>query len=83
MPWYTNPAQRGRSSKPFILAMIASVVGLLWNEAIGFARNDAGALMPAENVSAILFSIFVLCFVLMPWYIQGDKTKPEPERVTG
>ena len=83
MPWYTSATQRGRSSKPFILAMIVSMVGLLWNETIGLVRNDTGELIPAENVSSILFSIFVLCFVLMPWYIQGDKTKPEPERVTG
>lgn len=83
MPWYTSPTQRGRSSKPFILVIIVSVVGLLWNEAIGLARNNTGGLIPAENVSSILFSIFVLCFVLMPWYIQGDKTRPEPERVPG
>ena len=83
MPWYTSPNQRGRNSKPFVIAMIVSVAGLLWNEAIGLTRNDAGTLVPVEHLSAILFSIFVLCFVLMPWYINGDKTKPEPERVTG
>ena len=83
MPWYTSATQKGRNSKLFILAIIVSVVGLLWNEAIGMVRNDAGEWILAENVSSILFSIFVLCFVLMPWYIHGDKTKPEPERVTG
>ena len=83
MPWYTNPNKNGRYVKLFLITMALSVVGLLWNEAIGLTRNDLGVLEPAVNVSAIFFSIFVLCFVLMPWYINGDKTKPEPERVTG
>jgi ubiquinol-cytochrome c reductase cytochrome b subunit len=83
MPWYTSATQKGRYVKIFIITLLLSVVGLLWNEAIGLTHNDQGKLMPAENLSTMFYSIFVLCFVLMPWYINGDKIKPEPERVTG
>ena len=83
MPWYTNANKNGRYGKLFLITLALSVAGLLWNEVIGMTRNDLGVLEPAKNVSAIFFNIFVLCFVLMPWYINGDKTKPEPERVTG
>jgi len=38
-------------------------------------------------VAVILARAFTLVyfafFVLMPWYSRIDKTKPEPERVTG
>ena len=44
-------------------------------------------LQPAEGVyvrAAQVFSVlYFLFFFLMPWYSKMDKTKPEPERVTG
>jgi ubiquinol-cytochrome c reductase cytochrome b subunit len=39
---------------------------------------------PVATVFAQVFSvIYFLFFLLMPWYTSIDKTKPEPERVTG
>jgi ubiquinol-cytochrome c reductase cytochrome b subunit len=39
---------------------------------------------PVATLFAQLFSvIYFLFFLLMPWYTSIDKTKPEPERVTG
>jgi ubiquinol-cytochrome c reductase cytochrome b subunit len=36
------------------------------------------------TIFAQVFSvIYFLFFLLMPWYTSIDKTKPEPERVTG
>jgi len=39
---------------------------------------------PVATIFAQVFSvIYFLFFLLMPWYTSIDKTKPEPERVTG
>ncbi len=39
---------------------------------------------PVATIFAQIFSvIYFLFFLLMPWYTSIDKTKPEPERVTG
>ena len=39
---------------------------------------------PVATTFARIFSvIYFLFFLLMPWYTSIDKTKPEPERVTG
>ena len=39
---------------------------------------------PLLTIAAQVFSvIYFLFFLLMPWYTSIDKTKPEPERVTG
>lgn len=39
---------------------------------------------PVATIFARIFSvIYFLFFLLMPWYTSIDKTKPEPERVTG
>ncbi|MEW6119389.1 MAG: cytochrome b N-terminal domain-containing protein [Pseudomonadota bacterium] len=44
-------------------------------------------LLPATPVATIFAQVFsviyFLFFLLMPWYTSIDKTKPEPERVTG
>jgi ubiquinol-cytochrome c reductase cytochrome b subunit len=44
-------------------------------------------LLPATPIATLfarIFSvIYFLFFLLMPWYTSIDKTKPEPERVTG
>ena len=37
----------------------------------------------ATVVSRVLTVVYFLFFLLMPWYTARDKTKPEPERVTG
>jgi ubiquinol-cytochrome c reductase cytochrome b subunit len=44
-------------------------------------------LLPATPVATLFAQVFsviyFLFFLLMPWYTSIDKTKPEPERVTG
>jgi len=35
------------------------------------------------NVARVCSIIYFAFFLLMPWYTAIDKTKPEPERVTG
>ncbi len=44
-------------------------------------------LLPATPIATIFAQVFsviyFLFFLLMPWYTSIDKTKPEPERVTG
>src|SRR5512143_84387 len=44
-------------------------------------------LLPASPVATLFAQVFsviyFLFFLLMPWYTSIDKTKPEPERVTG
>ena len=35
------------------------------------------------NIARVLSIIYFGFFILMPWYTKIDKTKPEPERVTG
>jgi ubiquinol-cytochrome c reductase cytochrome b subunit len=45
-----------------------------------------GVLPPTEGrtlLARILTIVYFLFFLLMPWYTKIDKTKPEPERVTG
>ena len=37
----------------------------------------------ATLIAQVLSVIYFLFFLLMPWYTSIDKTKPEPERVTG
>ena len=44
-------------------------------------------LLPATPIATLIAQVFsviyFLFFLLMPWYTSIDKTKPEPERVTG
>ncbi|MDT3705215.1 MAG: cytochrome b N-terminal domain-containing protein [Thiobacillus sp.] len=44
-------------------------------------------LLPATPIATMIAQVFsviyFLFFLLMPWYTSIDKTKPEPERVTG
>lgn len=67
---------RGPIYKAFLAAFIISFIGL------GYL-----GLLPATPVATIFSQIFsviyFLFFLLMPWYTAIDKTKPEPERVTG
>jgi ubiquinol-cytochrome c reductase cytochrome b subunit len=37
----------------------------------------------ATNFARVFSVIYFMFFLLMPWYTSIDKTKPEPERVTG
>ncbi len=67
---------RGSIYKIMLALFIVSFVGL------GYL-----GLLPATPIATLFARIFsvvyFLFFLLMPWYTSIDKTKPEPERVTG
>ena len=67
---------RGPIYKIMLALFIVSFIGL------GYL-----GLLPATPVATIFAQVFsviyFLFFLLMPWYTSIDKTKPEPERVTG
>jgi ubiquinol-cytochrome c reductase cytochrome b subunit len=42
-----------------------------------------GGVEVATVVARIFTLVYLAFFLLMPWYTRKDKTKPEPERVTG
>ena len=51
---------------------------------IGLSYLGMQPVTPVYTVLARIFSVtYFLFFLLMPWYTRIDKTKPEPERVTG
>ncbi len=67
---------RGPIYKIALALFIVSFVGL------GYL-----GLLPATPIATLFAQVFsviyFLFFLLMPWYTSIDKTKPEPERVTG
>jgi len=67
---------RGPIYKIMLALFIVSFVGLGY---LGLLPSTPVATMFAQVFSVIYF----LFFLLMPWYTSIDKTKPEPERVTG
>jgi ubiquinol-cytochrome c reductase cytochrome b subunit len=67
---------RGPIYKIMLALFIVSFVGLGY---LGLLPSTPVATLVAQVFSVIYF----LFFLLMPWYTSIDKTKPEPERVTG
>jgi ubiquinol-cytochrome c reductase cytochrome b subunit len=67
---------RGPIYKIALALFIVAFVGLGY---LGLLPATPIATMIAQVFSVIYF----LFFLLMPWYTSIDKTKPEPERVTG
>lgn len=67
---------RGPIYKIALTLFIIAFVGLGY---LGLLPATPVATMIAQVLSVIYF----LFFLLMPWYTSIDKTKPEPERVTG
>jgi len=81
LPWLDrSPVKsiryRGPIYKWFLAAFVISFIGLGW---LG--------ILPATPlytwIARILSVVYFAFFLLMPWYTKIDKTKPEPERVTG
>lgn len=81
LPWLDkSPVKsiryRGPIYKWFLAAFVVSFIGLGW---LG--------ILPATPLytwfARILSLVYFAFFFLMPWYTKIDKTKPEPERVTG
>lgn len=67
---------RGPIYKIALALFVISFVGLGY---LGLLPSTPVATIIAQVLSVIYF----LFFLLMPWYTSIDKTKPEPERVTG
>ncbi len=67
---------RGPIYKIMLALFVVSFIGLGY---LGLLPST-----PVATIFAQVFSvIYFLFFLLMPWYTSIDKTKPEPERVTG
>ncbi|HRK78242.1 MAG TPA: cytochrome bc complex cytochrome b subunit [Thiobacillus sp.] len=67
---------RGPIYKVALALFVVSFVGLGY---LGLQPSTPVMTLIAQVLSVIYF----LFFLLMPWYTSIDKTKPEPERVTG
>jgi ubiquinol-cytochrome c reductase cytochrome b subunit len=65
-----------------ILGYLGVVPVTVWGQ---FAEGMPllGGADKATVVSRVLTVVYFLFFLLMPWYTARDKTKPEPQRVTG
>ena len=81
LPWLDrSPVKsiryRGAIYKIMLALFVVSFIGL------GYLGLQP--VSPVATIFARIFSvIYFLFFLLMPWYTSIDKTKPEPERVTG
>ena len=77
MPWYTKAGREpmfAAFQNIFLIAIVALAAGIIWG-------SGTGAI--GVTMLELMFYAYTLCFVLMPLYLASDKTKPEPERVTG
>ena len=75
---------RGWWFKGMLALFVVSFLVLGW---LGTKPTDAlgkiGEVECATLLARIFTVLYFLWFVLMPWYTKRDRTKPEPERVTG
>ncbi len=67
---------RGNLYKTILTLFVISFIGL------GYLGTQAPTAV-TTNIARVLSIIYFAFFLLMPWYTKIDKTKPEPERVTG
>ncbi|MDP2026690.1 cytochrome bc complex cytochrome b subunit [Sulfuriferula sp.] len=67
---------RGNLYKTILAMFVISFIGL------GYLGTQAPTAV-TTNIARVLSIIYFAFFLLMPWYTKIDKTKPEPERVTG
>ncbi|NNJ92407.1 MAG: cytochrome b [Gammaproteobacteria bacterium] len=81
LPWLDkSPVKSIRYKGPIFKAALAifavTFVVLAW---LGMKPSSPILTLMAQIFTALYFAFFLL----MPWYSKIDKTKPEPERVTG
>ncbi|MGO9446798.1 MAG: cytochrome b [Thiobacillaceae bacterium] len=81
LPWLDRGAvksirYRGTLYKVFLATFVVAFIGLGW---LGILPAKPLYTWIARFLSVVYFAFFLL----MPWYTKIDKTKPEPERVTG
>ena len=89
LPWLDNGRvksirYRGMLYKSTLAIFVITFLVLGW---LGTKPTDfLGKIGEVENATLLarIFTIlYFLYFILMPWYTRLDRTKPEPERVTG
>ena len=96
LPWLDrSPVKsiryRGKQYKIWLTLFVVSflVLGYLGTEPPNvWGTFDSKTMMlggadRATVVARVFTVIYLLFFILMPWYSKIDKTKPVPERVTG
>ena len=67
---------RGTLYKGFLVSFVISFI------ALGYLGTQ-GVTVLTTNLARGFSIVYFAFFLLMPWYTKIDKTKPEPERVTG
>jgi len=81
LPWLDqSPVKSIRYKGPLVkVALALFVIAFLVLGYLGTLSVTAGRTIAAQVCTLIYFAFFLL----MPWYTRMDKTRPEPERVTG
>jgi ubiquinol-cytochrome c reductase cytochrome b subunit len=81
LPWLDrSPVKSIRYKGPITKAALALFVAAF------FVLGYLGTLSVTEGrtlMAQVFTIIYFAFFLLMPWYTRADKTRPEPERVTG
>jgi ubiquinol-cytochrome c reductase cytochrome b subunit len=81
LPWLDqSPVKSIRYKGPLVkVALALFVIAFLVLGYLGTLSVTEGRTIVAQVCTLIYFAFFLL----MPWYTRMDKTRPEPERVTG
>jgi len=81
LPWLDqSPVKSIRYKGPLVkVALALFVIAFLVLGYLGTLSVTEGRTLAAQVCTLIYFAFFLL----MPWYTRMDKTRPEPERVTG
>jgi ubiquinol-cytochrome c reductase cytochrome b subunit len=81
LPWLDqSPVKSIRYKGPLVkVALALFVIAFLVLGYLGTLSVTEGRTIAAQVCTLIYFAFFLL----MPWYTRMDKTRPEPERVTG
>ena len=89
LPWLDrSPVKSIRYKGPYFkIALTLFVISFLILGWLGTQPTDFLGKLGGTDMAVILARLFTVVyfafFLLMPWYTRIDKTKPEPERVTG
>jgi ubiquinol-cytochrome c reductase cytochrome b subunit len=89
LPWLDrSPVKSIRYKGPYFkIALTLFVISFLVLGWLGTQPTDFLGKLGGTDMAVILARLFTAVyfafFLLMPWYTRIDKTKPEPERVTG
>jgi ubiquinol-cytochrome c reductase cytochrome b subunit len=81
LPWLDqSPVKSIRYKGPLVkVALALFVIAFFVLGYLGTLSVTEGRTIVAQVCTLIYFAFFLL----MPWYTRMDKTRPEPERVTG